>query len=151
MVTFTKETLTVVIKNLIFFFWKWWCTHSHHILNIFLTDYCCTCPISFCDIGILTVLTILHQITVRIDYHFFCASAAVCKLIGYIYKYNVSVNNTTLYFIYNKNNILSGRHVSTFIRSSSDPLGKQVQELSVFQCILGSQMLTDCVVWMWNT
>ena len=36
-------------------------------------------------------------------------------------KYNVSVNNTTLYFIYNKNSVLSGRHVSTFIRSTSDP------------------------------
>jgi len=45
-------------------------------------------------------------------------------------KYNVSVNNKTLYFIYNKNNILSGRHVSTFIRSSSGPLGKDIQELS---------------------
>ena len=58
-------------------------------------------------------------------------------------KYNVSINNTTLYFIYNKNSILSGRHVSTFIRSSSGPLGKQIQELSVFQCVVGSQMLTD--------
>jgi len=48
------------------------------------------------------------------------------------YKYNVSVNNTTVYFIYNKNSILSGRHVSTFIRSSSGPLGKQIQELSIF-------------------
>ena len=46
------------------------------------------------------------------------------------YKYNVSVNNTTLYFIYNKNSILSGRHVS-----SSGPLGKQIQDLSIFQCI----------------
>jgi len=51
-------------------------------------------------------------------------------------KYNVSVNNTTLYFIYNKNNILSGRHVSTFIWSSSEPLGKQIRELSIFQCIV---------------
>ena len=39
-------------------------------------------------------------------------------------KYNVPVNTTTLYFIYNKNSILSGRHVSTFIRSSSGPLRK---------------------------
>jgi len=46
--------------------------------------------------------------------------------------------------MYNKNSILSGRHVSTFIRSSSGPLGKQIQELSIFQCIVGSQMLTDC-------
>jgi len=51
------------------------------------------------------------------------------------YKHNVSVNNTTLYFIYNKNNILSRRNVSTFIRSSSGPLGKQTRELSIFQCI----------------
>ena len=48
----------------------------------------------------------------------------------YIYKYNVSVNNTALYFIYNKNSILSGRHVSTVIRSASGPLRKQIQELS---------------------
>jgi len=34
------------------------------------------------------------------------------------HKYNVSVNNTTIYFIYNKNSILSGRHVSTFTGSS---------------------------------
>jgi len=54
------------------------------------------------------------------------------------YKYNVSVNNTTLYFIYNKSIILSGRHVSTIIRSSSGPLGKQIQVLSIFQCIVGS-------------
>jgi hypothetical protein len=61
-------------------------------------------------------------------------------------KNNVSVNNTALYFVYNKNIILSGRHVSAFIRSSSGPLEKQIQELSVFQCIVGSQMLTDCVI-----
>jgi len=63
----------------------------------------------------------------------------------------VSVNNTTLYFIYNKNIILTGRHVSTFIRSSSGPLRKEIQELSIFQCIMGTQMLTGCVIWMWNT
>ena len=55
-------------------------------------------------------------------------------------KYNVSVNNTTLYFVYNKNSVLSGRHVSTFIRSSSSPLRKKIQELSIFQCIVESQM-----------
>ena len=60
-------------------------------------------------------------------------------------QYNVSVNNTTLYFIYNKNSTLSGRHVSTFIRSSSGPLRKQIQELSIFQCIVGSQMRTDYI------
>ena len=37
------------------------------------------------------------------------------------YKYIVSVNNTTLYFIYNKNSILSGRHVSIVIRPFSGP------------------------------
>jgi len=63
-----------------------------------------------------------------------------------LHKYNVSVNNTTLYFIYNKNTVLRGRHVSTFIRSSSGPLGKHIQELSIFQCVMGSQMLTDCVI-----
>jgi len=51
---------------------------------------------------------------------------------------NGSVNNRTLHFIYNKNSILSGRHVSTFIRSSSGPLRKQIQELSIRQWIVGS-------------
>jgi len=64
---------------------------------------------------------------------------------------NVSVNNTTLYCIYNKNSILSGRYVSTFIRSSSGPPRKQIQELSIFQFIVGSQMLTDCIIEMLNT
>ena len=62
----------------------------------------------------------------------------------------MSVSNTTIYFIYNKNSVLSGRHVSTFIRSSSGLLGKQIQELSIFQCIVGSQMLTDFVTGMQN-
>ena len=44
--------------------------------------------------------------------------------------------------MYSKNSILSGRHVSTFIRSSSGPLRKQIQKLSTFQCTVGSQMLT---------
>ena len=38
---------------------------------------------------------------------------------------------------------MSGRHVSNFIRSSSGPLRKQIQELSMFQCTVGSQMLTN--------
>jgi len=49
------------------------------------------------------------------------------------YKYNVSVNNTTHYFIYNKNIILSGQNVSTFIRSSSGPPREQIQEPFIFQ------------------
>ena len=56
------------------------------------------------------------------------------------FKYNVSVNNTILYFIYNKNSILSGRHVSTFIRSSSGPLRKRIQKISIFPCTVGSQI-----------
>ena len=57
-----------------------------------------------------------------------------------IYKYNVSIKNTALFFCFicNKISILSGRHVSTFIRSSSGPLGKQIQELTIFQCIVAS-------------
>ena len=62
-------------------------------------------------------------------------------------KYNVSVNNTTLYFIYNKNIIFSGRHVSTFIRSSSGPLGKQILELSIFQCIVESGIWVPTMHW----
>ena len=49
------------------------------------------------------------------------------------YKYiTIKYNNNKIYFIYNKNSILSGRHVSTFIKSSSDPLGKQIKELSIY-------------------
>ena len=62
-----------------------------------------------------------------------------CLSLVSTYKYNVSVNNPTLYLIYDKNSILSGRHVSAFIRPSSGPLGKQIQELSIFQRIVESQ------------
>ena len=54
---------------------------------------------------------------------------------------NVSVNNTTIYFIYNKNSILSGRHVSTFTVSSSGPLRNRSKNYLYFhefwipQCI----------------
>ena len=58
----------------------------------------------------------------------------------------VSVSNTKLYSIYNNNSMFSGRPVSIFIRSSSGPLGKQIQELSIFQCIVVSQTLTYCVI-----
>ena len=47
--------------------------------------------------------------------------------------------------MYNKIGILSGRYVSTFIRSSSGPLRKQIQELSKVQCLVGYQMLTDYI------
>ena len=39
-----------------------------------------------------------------------------------IYKYNVSIKKRSILYT-TKNSILSGRHVSTFIRSSSGPLG----------------------------
>jgi len=32
-------------------------------------------------------------------------------------------------------------------RSSLGLQGKQIQELSIFKCIVRSQMLTDCVIW----
>ena len=57
----------------------------------------------------------------------------------------MSLNNTTLNSIYKIISILSGRHVSTFIMSSSGPLRKQIQELSKFQCIVGSQMFIDYI------
>jgi len=40
----------------------------------------------------------------------------------------VSVHNTTIYFIYIKNSILSRRHVSTFTGPSSGPQRKQIQD-----------------------
>ena len=52
-----------------------------------------------------------------------------------MYKHNVSVNNTTLYFIYNKNSILSWRHVSTFIGSSSGPQEKQSKSYLYFNAV----------------
>jgi len=98
--------------------WDVWWTKGNKI-NIFSEDCDSPLPIS------------IHQ----------------CSIVIHI-NTNASVNNTTLYCIYNKNSILSGRHVSTSIGSSSDPLRKQIQELSIFQCIMGSQMLTDCVIGM---
>ena len=63
----------------------------------------------------------------------------------------MSVNNTTIYFIYNKNNILSGWHISNFIKSSSGSLRKYIQELPMFQCIVESQVLIIWDVTMhWN-
>ena len=41
----------------------------------------------------------------------------------------MSVNNTTCSFIYNKNSVLSGQHVSTFIRSSLEPLRNIIEKL----------------------
>ena len=51
---------------------------------------------------------------------------------------NTTCQSITLYFICNKNSVLSGRHVPIIIRSSSGPLIKQIQELFTFQCIVGS-------------
>jgi len=48
---------------------------------------------------------------------------------------NMSVSNTTLYFIYNKNSIFSERHVSTFIRSSSGPLRKEIKSCLYFSAL----------------
>jgi hypothetical protein len=63
------------------------------------------------------------------------------------HKHNVSVSSTTLHFMYNKNSTFSGRHVSIIIRPSSGHLGKQIQELSIFQCVERSQMLTGHLVY----
>ena len=67
------------------------------------------------------------------------------------YKHNVSVNNTTLYFIYNKNSILSGQHVSTFIMSSSGPLGKQIKSYLYFNALWDPKCLQMCVSHSYNT
>jgi len=40
--------------------------------------------------------------------------------------------HNTIYFIHIKNNILSGRHVSTFTGSSSGPQRKQIQDYTDF-------------------
>jgi len=78
----------------------------------------------------------------------FCASSWLITEINIL---RCTVNKTSkLYFIYNKNCVLSGRFVSIFMRSSSGPLRKQIQELFIFQSIVGSQMLTYCVAWFWN-
>ena len=52
-----------------------------------------------------------------------------------VYNINTTCQSITkhFYFIYNKNSILSVGHVSTFIRSSSGPLRKEIQELFIFQ------------------
>ena len=45
---------------------------------------------------------------------------------------------------------LSVRHVSTFIRSSSSVLRKQIQELFIFQCIVGSHNALWNPTMQWN-
>jgi len=47
----------------------------------------------------------------------------------------MSVNNTTIYFIYNKNSILSGQHVSTLTGSSSAPLRKRSKNCLYFSAL----------------
>jgi len=53
----------------------------------------------------------------------------------------VSVNNTTIYFIYNKNNILSGRHVSTFTGSSSGLLRNRSKNYLYFKALWDPKFL----------
>jgi len=48
---------------------------------------------------------------------------------------HVSVNNTTIYFIYNKNSILSGRHVSAFAGSPSGPLKNRSKNYLYFNAL----------------
>jgi len=52
------------------------------------------------------------------------------------YKHNFSVNKAKRYFIYNENCMLSGWHVSTFIRPSSDRLRINFNTVFYTQLIL---------------
>jgi len=119
-----------------------WLQSCCHIAMDCCMAWCQTITIDFSHAVRPLLAAAWHDVSLLLLTAQYAVSMLLWTAVG---KYNVSVNNTTLYFIYNKNSILSGRHVSTFIRSSSGPLGKQ------FQCIVGSQMLTDCVVWMLNT
>jgi len=58
------------------------------------------------------------------------------------FKYNTSVNNTTLY-LYTKIVYFVRATCFDLIRSSSGPPRRQIQELFMFHCIVGSQMLTS--------
>jgi len=61
----------------------------------------------------------------------------------------MSVYNTKILLQIHYNSVLSGRHVSTFTWSSSGPQRKQIQDYIDFffiKCIVGSQMLTGCVI-----
>ena len=65
-----------------------------------------------------------------------------------------SINNTTLYFIYNKNSLLSRRHVPTFIRSSSGPLRasrwpNKGQNMSLWQYTIFVLYKIKCCVIDW--
>ena len=53
---------------------------------------------------------------------------------------------TQQFISYTLNSIETGRHISTFTRSSSGPQKKQIKDyIDVLQKrILGSQMLTEC-------
>jgi len=93
-----------------------------------------------------------HTLIIFITFCFSTAALAVLKYLNitlYVhlmfstlkcYDIKTTCQSVTQHFrfIYNKNSVLSGRHVSTFIRSSSGPLRKQIQELFIFQCIVGS-------------
>jgi len=57
------------------------------------------------------------------------------------YKYNTSVDNTTLY-LYTKIVYFVRATCFDLIRSTSGPPRRQIQELFMFHCIVGSQILT---------
>ena len=73
----------------------------------------------------------LHQHSVRIS------------LCSFFYSHNTSVNNTTLYFIYNKIVYLSGRHVSTLQGHLQALQEDRSKSCILFHCIVGSKMLTS--------
>ena len=58
------------------------------------------------------------------------------------YKYNTSVDNTTLY-LYTKIVYFVRATCFNLIRSSSGPPRRQIQELYMFHCNVGSQLLTS--------
>ena len=66
----------------------------------------------------------------------YCQGDMFRPLLGH--RQAVWENRSKRYLYFNAiwHSILSGRHVSTFIRSSSGRLGEQIQELSIFQCHL---------------
>jgi len=62
--------------------------------------------------------------------------------IVWIYKCNKSVDNTILY-LYTKKVYFVRATCFDFIRSSSGPPRRQIQELFMFHCNVGSQMFTE--------
>ena len=116
------------------------------------TQFCCFCGLLSWNLPLLLGQAILNHVYEKQCLFFskFCNSSScplhLCTIFFIFFNVfhpkvlqhintNVSVNNTTIYFIYNKNSILSGQHVSTFTGSSSGPLRNRSKNYLYFNAL----------------